>query len=112
MRGCNIFFNHITTTLIVIFCLSLIRTQVMIPSMKLFVYGRMRLVLCPPTNLDPLREDFMSFFGLFLSLKTYLFVLLVIDDEDRLCYHFHYIIAFSDPLGHHQLMYIHRRYQK
>src|SRR5215204_3852226 len=54
----------------------------------------------------------ITFFGLFLSLKTYLFVLLVIDDEDRLCYHFHYIIAFSDPLGHHQLMYIHRRYQK
>jgi hypothetical protein len=40
-------------------------------------------VLCPLTNLDLLREDFMSFFGLFLSLKTYLFVLLVIDDEDR-----------------------------
>ena len=54
--------------------------QVMIPSKKLFVYGTMWLVLCPPTNLDLLREDFMSFFGLLLSLKTYLFVLLVIDD--------------------------------
>ena len=40
-------------------------------------------MLCPTTNLDLLREDFISFFGLFLSLKIYSLYFLL-SDEDRL----------------------------